>query len=112
MLCTYNFNYRFKKEKIMNILLVRPQPPKETIGLQHVMICEPLELEYLAGNLPQDFNVEILDMILEKKSLEFFVNKFQPDMVGITGYITHIGVMKEYSDIIRDRVVCSGVLSF
>ena len=33
----------------MRILLVRPQPAKKTIGLQEVMICEPLELEYLGA---------------------------------------------------------------
>ena len=31
----------------MRILLIRPKPHKETIGLQNVMICEPLELEYV-----------------------------------------------------------------
>jgi hypothetical protein len=31
----------------MKILFVRPKPSKETIGLQHVMIVEPLELEVL-----------------------------------------------------------------
>ena len=34
----------------MNVLLFRPRPHKETIGLQNVMICEPLELEYIAAN--------------------------------------------------------------
>lgn len=86
----------------MEILLIRPKPPKETIGLQHVMICEPLELEYLAGNIPKDkANVRIVDMILEKKSLEYFVKKYQPDIVGITGYITHVGVIKNYAKRIK-----------
>ena len=39
----------------LRILLFRPRPPRETIGLQHVMICEPLELEYLAGNINKIF---------------------------------------------------------
>ena len=58
----------------MKILLIRPRPHKETIGLQHVMICEPLELEYLISNIPNDIRketeVEIVDMILEKRSFE------------------------------------------
>ena len=58
----------------MKVLLVRPRPHKETIGLQHVMICEPLELEYLISNIPDDIksetNAEIIDMILEKRSFE------------------------------------------
>lgn len=53
----------------LRILLIRPKPPKETIGLQHVMICEPLELEYLAGNVDKRaVSVKIIDMILEKKA--------------------------------------------
>ncbi len=86
----------------MKILLIRPRPPKETIGLQHVMICEPLELEYLAGNIPSEMaEVVILDMILEKKPLEYHIRKLRPDLVGITGYITHIGIIKQYADRIK-----------
>ncbi|MDP3387254.1 MAG: cobalamin-dependent protein [Eubacteriales bacterium] len=82
----------------MNILLIRPKPSNETIGLQHVMICEPLELEYLAGNITQeDVNIVIIDMIIEKKPVEYFINKHKPDMVGLTGYITHIKIIKEFS---------------
>lgn len=86
----------------MQVLLIRPRPPKETIGLQHVMICEPLELEYLAGNISEEkAEVTILDMILEKKPLSVYIEKYRPDVVGITGYITHVGVIKEYSRIIK-----------
>ena len=53
----------------MKALLIRPKPDKETIGLQHVMICEPLELEYLVSNVPEDLadevTVKIYDFILE-----------------------------------------------
>ncbi len=87
----------------MQILLIRPRPPKETIGLQHVMICEPLELEYVAANISdKKAEVTILDMILEKKPLEFYIEKYRPDVVGITGYITHVGVVKEYARIIKE----------
>ena len=99
----------------MNVLLIRPKPDKETIGLQHVMVCEPLELEYLAANMEQtDVNVEILDMILEKKPLEYFIEKYKPDIVGMSGYITHVNVIKEYAHRIKRvlphcRVVVGGV---
>jgi len=33
----------------MKILMVRPRPTSRTIGLQHLMIVEPLELEVLAS---------------------------------------------------------------
>ncbi len=99
----------------MNILLIRPRPDKETIGLQHVMICEPLELEYIAGNIDRkDANIEIIDMIIEKKPLEYFIQKHQPYIVGISGYITHVNVIKNYAAQIKKikpscKVVVGGV---
>ncbi|MBF0432235.1 MAG: cobalamin-dependent protein [Fibrobacteria bacterium] len=82
----------------MNILLIRPQPSSETIGLQHVMICEPLELEYASAIVAHpDVTVTILDMILESKPLEYFLEKYSPDLVGMTAYITHVNIVKEYA---------------
>ena len=86
----------------MRILLIRPKPHRETIGLQSVMICEPLELMQLSSVLRANgHEVRIIDMILEKQSLEFFLKEFMPDLVGITGYISHIGIMKEYAEITK-----------
>lgn len=82
----------------MNVLLIRPRPPSETIGLQHVMVCEPLELEYAAANVDvPEANITILDMILEKKPLSHFLGLYQPEVVGLTGYITHLNVIKGYA---------------
>jgi radical SAM superfamily enzyme YgiQ (UPF0313 family) len=78
------------------ILLLRPMPDPETIGLQHVMICEPLELEYLASNLGADgHEILLVDMILERQPLERFLEAFQPEIVLMSGYITHVQVLKE-----------------
>ena len=83
----------------MNVLLVRPRPHKETIGLQHVMICEPLEFEYLVSNVPQDIKndvqIKIIDMIVEKKKYVDILKEENPDFVLFTGYITHVGIIKE-----------------
>ena len=101
----------------MKILLVRPKPDKETIGLQNVMICEPLELEYLCSFLEgAGHEVEIVDMILEKKPIGFFVKKYMPDVVGITSYISHVNTVKGYAKAIKQvdrncRVVVGGVHS-
>ncbi|MBQ7971883.1 MAG: cobalamin-dependent protein [Lachnospiraceae bacterium] len=82
----------------MKVLFFRPRPHKETIGLQNVMICEPLELEYLASNLEsKGHETVIIDMILEKKSLAYFLKLHQPDVVGLTGYIAHVNVIKDYA---------------
>lgn len=82
----------------MRVLLIRPRPHKETIGLQNVMICEPLEMEYISANIePLGHQTEIVDMILEKKPVSYFVNSFKPDVVGITGYIAHVNIIRNYA---------------
>jgi len=99
----------------MEILLIRPKPHKETIGLQNVMICEPLELMTLKAVLAHNgHRVTILDMILEKKPLHHYITTLQPSMVGITGYISHVNTIKEYARIIKSvdsriQVLCGGV---
>jgi hopanoid C-3 methylase len=73
----------------MKILFIRPLPPAETIGLQHVMIVEPLELEILATLVEEGNEINIVDLILENKPFDFFLKTYNPDVVCITGYITH-----------------------
>lgn len=83
----------------MKILFVRPKPLSDTIGLQHVMIVEPLELEILATLVQQEHEVHIVDMILEKQPLSLFIEAFDPDVLALTGYITHIpAIVKHCSD--------------
>ena len=99
----------------MKVLLIRPRPHKETIGLQNVMICEPLELEYISSNIePLGHKVEIIDMILEKKSITHFLKKYKPDVVGITGYIAHVNIIKNYAKQVKEydkniKVLVGGV---
>lgn len=79
----------------MKIMLVRPKPDPRTIGLQNVMICEPLECMMLMGVLlANGHQVVMVDMILEKRSISHFLSLHRPELVGITGYISHIGVIK------------------
>lgn len=73
----------------MRVLLVRPPVPRDTIGLKHLMVCEPLELEYVAAGLGADHDVEILDLLLER-GLERQLRAFQPDVVGTSCYITGV----------------------
>lgn len=101
----------------MDILLVRPKPHKKTIGLQNVMICEPLELEYLGAYTEAlGHKVTIIDMILEKKPLGYFIEKYKPKVIGLTSYIAHINVIKDYAKEIKNadsscKVVVGGVHS-
>lgn len=86
----------------MKIMLIRPRPHPESIGLQSFMICEPLELEYLAANItPAGHEVVIIDMILERKSLASFIKKHRPDLVGFTAYINHVNVVKSYARTVK-----------
>ena len=90
----------------MKILLVRPKPHKDTIGLQHIMVCQPLELEYLIGNLPNEIknslDIEIVDMILENRSFQSILEEKNPNMVFFTGYITHVGLIKNCSKQVKE----------
>ena len=80
----------------MKILFVRPRPSPETIGLQHLMIVEPLELEILSAlKRPEDESF-LADLLIEKKSLEHFLAKVKPEVLCITGYITHVRIMLDY----------------
>ena len=80
----------------MKILFVRPKPSDETIGLQHMMIVEPLELEVLATLITPQHHAVIIDMILEKKSIEYFLRRENPDIFCVTGYITNVPQMIRY----------------
>lgn len=80
----------------MKILFVRPRPSEETIGLQHLMIVEPLELEILYALKRANDESVIVDMILEKKTFEHFLHLHNPDVVCITGYITNVNTMIDY----------------
>lgn len=78
----------------MKLLLIRPRPEKETIGLQHIMIVEPLELEILGAVKRKCDTAVIADMILQKKPIEYFLSVHQPDVICVTGYITNVGTIK------------------
>lgn len=80
----------------MKILFVRPKPSPYTIGLQHLMIVEPLELEILATLVQDEHEVRIVDMILEEEPVDVFIKSFAPDILCLTGYITHIPVIIQY----------------
>ncbi|TJX15916.1 radical SAM protein [Tissierella creatinini] len=90
----------------MKVLLIRPEPPKETIGLKHVMICEPLELEYLISNVPEyiknKVNLKIYDLILEKKSYKRILLNEKPDLIVFTAYITHVSVIKSMAEFAKE----------
>lgn len=80
----------------MGVLFIRPQPSPETIGLQHPMVVEPIELEIMATLIKAEHDVQIIDRILEKGTPDRFITGFDPDVICLTGYITHIPVIIDY----------------
>ena len=85
----------------MKILMVRPKPSSETIGLQHLMIVEPLELEILYALKRDCDSVVIVDMILEKRTIESFIVEHSPDVLCVTGYITNVSTIIRYCTIAK-----------
>ena len=82
----------------MKVMLVRPKPHKNSLGLSDLMTCEPLELEYVSSLVKNEgHEVILIDMMLEKKKLSYFIKKYEPDIVAFTAYITHVNVIKSYS---------------
>lgn len=86
----------------MKVILVRPKPHKNSLGLSDLMTCEPLELEYVAMVCQElGHEVILIDMILEKKKLSKILIEQKPDVVLFTAYITHVNVIKEYAKIVK-----------
>lgn len=67
----------------MKALLVRPPLPERAIGAAHASLCEPLELEVLAGNL-RGHDVTIVDMRLDDTPFDTLLQEVKPDLVGVT----------------------------
>ncbi len=84
----------------MRVLLVKPYPP---IALSKLLMdfflhLEPLELEIVAGGVPPEDEVVILDLSFEKKPFEAFGKKLlemKPDIVGYTGFSSQAALVRE-----------------
>jgi radical SAM superfamily enzyme YgiQ (UPF0313 family) len=68
------------------------------------MVVEPLELEILATLIRDRHETLIADMILEKKPFDRILEKFRPEVLCLTGYITHIPGMIEYCRLAKKMV--------
>jgi radical SAM superfamily enzyme YgiQ (UPF0313 family) len=77
----------------MKILLIEPAKAPRTIGGEDVFLYEPLALEYLAAGVSPDHDVRILDLRLEK-DLPGVLERFAPDVVGITAYTVHVNPVR------------------
>lgn len=76
----------------MKVLLI--QPPSSDPLTDRIFLFEPLALEYLGAGLKLDGHmVELLDARLEP-DIEGAFRRFQPDLVGITGFTSHVNIVK------------------
>lgn len=91
----------------LRILLVRPPQPHQSIGLRHLMVCNPIELEYVAATCP-DHEVRIFDGILDR-DLAGELSRFTPDVVGTSGYINAVSEVRRIVALAR-RVVPRAVV--
>ena len=82
-----------EREEKMKILLIQPAKAQKTIGGEDIFIYEPLALEYLASGIKGDHDVKILDMRIDK-DLDSQMQKFTPDVVGITAYTVHVNTVR------------------
>lgn len=77
----------------MKVLLI--QPPSCDPMTDRIFLFEPLALEYLGAGLRQDgHEVRLLDARLEP-DIEGVFRGFQPDMVGLTGFTSHVNIVKQ-----------------
>lgn len=84
----------------MKVLLIQPKKPEKAIGGEDFAIFEPLSLEYLASGIKDNHDVRILDMRIED-DLESLLNRYQPDVVGITAYTVHVNIAKALTEKIK-----------
>lgn len=76
----------------MRVLLI--QPPNHEPLTDQFFLFEPLALEYLAAGLKLDgHEVALCDARIDPE-YEAIFTAFQPDVVGLTGFTSHINIIK------------------
>jgi len=85
----------------MNVLLI--QPPSCDPMTDQVFMFEPLALEYLGAGLKLDgHKVRLLDARIEP-DIDGVFDRFRPDVVGLTGYTSHVNIIKTIARRLKER---------
>ena len=103
----------------MKILLVKPQTEllvakRLQEGFLHL---EPLELEIVAGGIPKENDVQILDLSVENKPNAKFKKKlinYKPQMIGFSAYSNTFHIVKRLALIAKEcdptvKVIVGGI---
>jgi radical SAM superfamily enzyme YgiQ (UPF0313 family) len=92
----------------LRILLVKPKASLPTVlALQRLQLLEPIELGYLAAAAGPDHEVRVLDLRFESsapRALGQMLRRYQPDIVGITGYSHEAAMIKDLARLTRGAV--------
>lgn len=73
----------------LRILAYKPAPARQTIGMERLICCEPLELEYLYTYL-KEHQVELLDGMVERRDPVALARQQRSQVVLITAFITNV----------------------
>jgi len=98
----------------MRILLVKPRAQLPTIlALQRFTLLEPLEFGYLSASVPRQHEVRVLDLRLARlpgRTFRATLRRFQPDLVGITGYSHEASIVKGLARTVRSELPSARVV--
>ena len=72
---------------VSKVLLIEP-PNSLVVGFNATVVVEPLGLEFIAGSIADMADVKIYDMRVDKRPLDWMLNDFKPDLVGLRGNYT------------------------
>jgi len=84
----------------VNILLIEPSKAHLSLGGEDIFLYEPLALEYIAAGVSKDHDVIIFDQRLEK-NLPDAIERFNPQIVGITSYSVHVNPVNKLFEQIK-----------
>jgi len=73
----------------LRVLAYKPRPARQTIGMERLICCEPLELEYLHSYLEAEA-VTLLDGMVDRRDPARLAATLQAQLVLITAFITNI----------------------
>ena len=83
----------------MKVLLI--QPPSVDPLTDKIFLFEPLAMEYLGSGLKQDgHEVQLLDARIDP-NYESTYRRFQPDVIGLTGFTSHVNIIKTIASRIK-----------
>lgn len=76
----------------MRILLIQPYSSSDL--MDRVYLFEPLALEYLGAGAKLDgHEVRLLDARIDR-DIDGAIREFQPEVVGLTGFTSHVNIVK------------------